>query len=232
MLRQAFFRIFKYKKKVMKLVLEKEQQLFFTSDTHYSHSNICSATTNWAVNDGYARKFDSLQDMNQRLVDNINNMVGEDDILIHLGDWSFGGFDKIEEFRSQINCKNIHLVLGNHDHHIERNKEGVQRLFSSVQQYLRLEVKRPINKATVQTFKFVCMHYPIASWHDMNQGVIHLHGHVHLPYHLRLAEGKAMDVGVDGNELEPISMDEVLGIMEIQPIKKLALPKDHHERRI
>ena len=78
------------------------------------------------MNDGYARKFDSLQDMNQRLVDNINNMVGEDDILIHLGDWSFGGFDKIEEFRSQINCKNIHLTFGNHDHHIERNKEGIQ----------------------------------------------------------------------------------------------------------
>jgi hypothetical protein len=47
-----------------------------------------------------------------------------------------------------------------------------------------------------------------------------------------LAEGKAMDVGVDGNGLEPISMDEVLGIMEMQPIKKLALPKDHHEARI
>lgn len=215
----------------MKLVLEKGQQLFFTSDTHYSHSNICSATTNWSVNDGYARKFDSLQDMNQRLVDNINNMVGENDILIHLGDWSFGGFDKIEEFRSQINCKNIHLTFGNHDHHIERNKEGIQRLFSSVQQYLRLEVRRP-NGKLVDKFSFVCMHYPIASWHDMNQGVIHLHGHVHLPYHLRLADGKAMDVGVDGNELEPISMDEILGIMQMQPIKKLALPKDHHEKRI
>ena len=76
------------------------------------------------------------------------------------------------------------------------------------------------------------MHYPIASWHDMNKDTIHLHGHVHLPYHLRLAEGKAMDVGVDGNELDPISLDEVLGIMEMQPIKKLALPKDHHEKRI
>ena len=216
----------------MKLVLEKGQQLFFTSDTHYSHSNICSATTNWSVNDGYARKFDSLEDMNQRLVDNINNMVGEDDILIHLGDWSFGGFDKIEEFRSQINCENIHLVLGNHDHHIERNKEGIQKLFSSVQNYLRLEVQRPINKATTEKFIFVCMHYPIASWHDMNQGVIHLHGHVHLPSHLRVAEGKAMDVGVDGNGLEPILMDQVLWMMAFQPIKKLALPKDHHEKRI
>ena len=216
----------------MKLVLEKGQQLFFTSDTHYSHSNICSATTNWSVNEGYARTFDSLQDMNQRLVDNINNMVGEDDILIHLGDWSFGGFDKIEEFRSQINCKNIHLTFGNHDHHIERNKEGVQRLFSSVQQYLRLEVVRPLTKSMNEKFKFICMHYPIASWHDMNQGVIHLHGHVHLPPHLRVADGKAMDVGVDGNGLEPISLDEVLSIMKDREIKKLALPKDHHEKRI
>ena len=219
-------------KKIMKLVLEKGQQLFFTSDTHYSHSNICSATTNWSVNDGYARKFDSLQDMNQRLVDNINNMVGEDDILIHLGDWSFGGFDKIEEFRSQINCKNIHLTFGNHDHHIKRNKEGIQKLFSSVQQYLRLEVVRPLTKSMNEKFTFICMHYPIASWHDMNQGVIHLHGHVHLPEHLRIAEGKAMDVGVDGNGLEPLSLDEIVELMKDRPIKKLALPKDHHEKRI
>ena len=216
----------------MKITLEKGQQLFFTSDTHYGHSNICSGTTNWVGASNMTRDFNVLEHMNQVLVDNINNMVGEDDILIHLGDFSFGGFEKIQEFRSRIVCKNIHLVLGNHDHHIERNKEGVQKLFSSVSQYLRLEVRRPINKATTEKFIFVCMHYPIASWHDMNQGVIHLHGHVHLPSHLRIAEGKAMDVGVDGNGLEPISMDEVLDIMKMQPIKKLALPKDHHEKRL
>jgi len=63
------------------------------------------------------------------------------------------------------------------------------------------------------------MHYPIASWHDMNKDVIHLHGHVHLPYHLRLAEGKAMDVGVDGNGLEPISMDQVLELWKCNQLK-------------
>lgn len=215
----------------MKITLEKDQRIFFTSDTHYAHSNICSATTNWAVGNGYTRQFDSLEDMNQRLVDNINNMVGEDDILIHLGDWSFGGFEKVQEFRNRILCKNIHLVLGNHDHHIERNKEGVQSLFSSVQNYLKLEVRKQVTKTLMDKHIFVCMHYPIVSWHDMNQGVIHLHGHVHLPLHLRIAEGKAMDVGVDGNGLEPLSLGEILMIMKDQPIKKLALPKDHHEKR-
>jgi len=216
----------------MKITLEKGQRLFFTSDTHYNHSNICSATTKWDNASNLTREFNSLDHMNNTLVNNINCMVGEDDILIHLGDFSFGGFDKIQEFRDRILCKNIHLVLGNHDHHIERNKEGIQDLFSSVSQYLRLEVRRPINKATTEKFIFVCMHYPIASWHDMNQGVIHLHGHVHLPANLRIAEGKAMDVGVDGNGLEPLSLNEVLSIMKDREVKKLALPKDHHEKRI
>jgi len=31
--------------------------------------------------------------MNDTLVNNINEMVGENDVLIHLGDWSFGGFE-------------------------------------------------------------------------------------------------------------------------------------------
>lgn len=216
----------------MKLVLEKDQQLFFTSDTHYNHANICSATTKWDVNDGYARLFDSLDQMNTALVDNINNKVGENDILVHLGDWSFGGFEFITEFRNRILCKNVHLVLGNHDHHIENNKEGVQELFSSIQHYAELDVRRYPNRATVEKFRFMCMHYPIASWKDMNQGVIHLHGHVHLPANLRIADGRAMDVGVDGNDLKPISLDEVISLMKDREVKKLALPKDHHEKRI
>jgi len=216
----------------MKIELKKDQRLFFTSDTHYCHSSICSATTKWESSSNLTREFTSLDHMNDTIVNNINNMVGEDDILIHLGDWSFGGFDKIQEFRSRIVCKNIHLVLGNHDHHIERNKENVQSIFSSVQDYLRLEVRRPINKATLETFKFVCMHFPIISWDNMNQGVMHLFGHVHLPPHLRVMEGKAMDIGCDGNDLEPISLDEVVKILKDRPIKKSSLPSDHHEKRL
>lgn len=212
-----------------KIVLGKNQKLFFTSDTHYNHANICSATTQWTPANRNTRQFNSLAEMNDALVNNINEVVGKNDMLVHLGDWSFGGFDFITEFRSRINCENIHLVLGNHDHHIAKNKENVTRLFLSVQQYLVLNVRRPTEDGRVEKFNFVCMHFPIASWIDMNAGFIHLHGHVHLPPHQRVAEGKAMDVGVDGNGLYPISMDEVLQIMSKQPIKNLSLPSDHHE---
>lgn len=214
----------------MKITLNNGQGLWFTSDTHYNHSNICSATTKW--NDpSTSREFKSLEHMNNTLVSNINEKVGQDDILFHLGDHSFGGFDKIQEFRDKIVCKNIHLVLGNHDDHISNNKENIQSLFSSVQHYLKLDIKIPNGRLMVN-HSFVCMHFPIASWDNMNHGVIHLHGHVHLPKHLRIGKGKSLDVGVDGNDLNPYSLDEVLNLMKNQPIDKLSLPKDHHVKRV
>jgi calcineurin-like phosphoesterase family protein len=221
----------------MKIKLNPGQKIWFTSDTHYDHKNICRATTQWKDSDNLTRDFKSLDQMNDELVFWINNRVGQDDILFHLGDWSFNGFENIRKFRERIVCKNVHLILGNHDHHIERNKDNIQSIFSSVNEYLSLDVKWDLNQTqmmlkTPNSARFVLMHYPIASWNGMNDGVIHLHGHVHLPKHLRVADGKAMDVGVDGNNMDPISMDEVLKIMSKQPIAKLSLPKDHHEKRI
>jgi calcineurin-like phosphoesterase family protein len=219
----------------MKLTLNKGQTLFFVSDTHFSHSNICSATTKWRDAGDTVRKFSSLEEMNRTIVDNINAVVGEDDILFHLGDWSFGGFEQIEKFRSQLVCKNIHIVLGNHDHHIEKDKDGIQSLFSSVHSFIpHLLVKREKEGSggMMERFGFCVFHYPIASWIDMNQGIVHLHGHCHLPKHLKLGEGRSLDVGMDGNDMKPYSLDEVMRLVKNQPIRKLVLPKDHHEKRL
>ena len=211
----------------MKLTLNKGQKLWFTSDTHYNHANICSATTRWE-DPVTCREFTSLEQMNSYLICNINEVVEQDDILFHLGDWSFGGFEEIQKFRDSIFCKNIHLITGNHDHHIENNKEGCQSLFSSVNKYLNLEVKWNVGTHFAGEQRFALMHFPIASWDNMARGAIHLHGHVHLPADKRIGKGKMMDVGVDGNNLYPIEMREVFRLMSIQPIKSM-LSFDHHE---
>ena len=213
----------------MKISLNKGQRLWFTSDTHFNHANICSATTTWNRESGNNfRTFNSLDTMNDRLVAGINASVGQDDILFHLGDWSFGGFESIRQFRDRLVCKNIHLILGNHDQHIARNKDDVQEIFSSVHNMLDLIVKWNVGTPTQDEAKFMLMHFPIASWDNLARGVIHLHGHVHLPKHRRIGPGKMMDVGVDGNGLEPIDMKEVLTIMKNQPIRSM-MPNDHHE---
>jgi calcineurin-like phosphoesterase family protein len=211
----------------MKLILNKGQKLWFTSDTHYNHANICSSTTKW-TDPVTIREFKTLEHMNAHIVGNINEKVGQDDILFHLGDWSFGGFEQIELFRNQIVCRNIHIITGNHDHHIENDREGIQSLFSSVSKYLNLNVKWNVGTPLMDEQRFALMHFPIASWDNMARGAIHLHGHVHFEADKRIGMGKMMDVGVDGNNLYPISMNQVLKLMRDQPIKSM-FTFDHHE---
>lgn len=226
----------------IKIKLEKYQRLFFTSDSHYGHTNICRGITKWRTIDGeipvdQTRPFDTLEQMDDRIVNGINSSVGEDDILFHLGDWSFGGFENISEFRKRINCTNIHLILGNHDHHIYRNRGGARYLFNSVNELVTLEVEmyRPNNGDKKIIHKFELCHYPITSWKNMNEGVIHLHGHVHLGPNLRMSnnnKGRYMDVGMDGNGMNPISIEEVVKLLNNKEVGKLSLPADHHEERL
>ena len=198
-------------------------KVFFVSDTHYSHKNICRGVTDWRTQDGEVpvhstRDFNTIELMNNALVNNINSVVGQDDTLIHLGDFSFGGFENIGNFLDRLVCKNIHLVLGNHDTHIKYDRDGIQDRFLSVQQYL--EVK-------INDYYFVLSHYPLQSWHGLNKGVIHLHGHVHLPKNLKFGNGKKMDVGVDGNDLNPYLIDDIIKIMNKRDIASDMI-KDHH----
>lgn len=211
------------------LKLDSSSKIWITSDTHYGHKNICRGVTDWRLPDGsipvdQTRDFLSVEKMNSAILNNINEVVGQDDILIHLGDWSFGGFENIRKFWDQIVCKNIHLVLGNHDHHIERNREGIKGIFSSVNDYVEL---------TVDSYKFVLMHYPLSSWNGLNKGVMHLHGHVHLSNDKKFGKGRKMDVGMDGSmDFRPYNL-----IREVVPVLRKRevisdMEFDHHTDEI
>jgi len=200
-------------------------KVWITSDTHYSHKNICRGTTNWRLPNGgipesQTRPFETIEKMNSMIVNNINSCVGQDDVLIHLGDWSFGGFENIQEFYDRLICKRIHLILGNHDHHIDRNRDNIQRLFLSVSWFQQFEYMG-------ETLE--CMHYPISSWNGLRKGRIHLHGHCHLPNNHKISNGRRMDVGVDGNpDFEPYNLHEVIKMLKKKEIGSEMGPLDHH----
>jgi calcineurin-like phosphoesterase family protein len=203
-----------------------ENNIWIFSDPHFNHKNICRGVTAWRTPNGeipisQTRDFQTIEKMNSAIVNNINSCAMPDDTLICLGDWSFGGFESIREFWDRIMCKNIHLILGNHDHHIERNRDGIQDLFLSVSHYNTLELGQ---------FKFRLMHYPISSWDGLGKGVMHLHGHCHLPTHLRFGQGQRMDVGMDGHpEFRPYNvMDEVVPLLRHRPKKSEIGDYDHH----
>jgi len=198
-------------------------KVYITSDTHYGHKNIVRGTTNWRTQDGEVpvdstRDFQTIEQMNERLIDGINHFVGQDDTLIMLGDVSFGGFDNIGIFLERLVCHNIHLILGNHDTHIDRDRDFVQKRFLSVQHYLEVNIEGK---------DFVLCHYPLQSWNGLNKGVIHLHGHVHLPENRKFGNGKRLDVGVDGNGMDPYSISDIIKIMD-KRLKGSDMSGDHH----
>ena len=197
--------------------------VWITSDTHYHHTNICRGITRWRTQDGkipieQTRNFQDLDEMNSTIVNNINQKVGPNDTLIHLGDFAFGGFDKIGEFLDRLVCKNIHLVLGNHDQHITKNREDIRDRFLSVSKYLEVNI---------DDVDFVLSHYPHASWNKLGKGSIHLHGHVHLSYKDKWGKGNRLDVGMDGNGYFPYKITEIVHMMDRREIRS-EMDLDHH----
>lgn len=207
------------------------KNVFFTSDTHYNHANIVKGTTSWD-NHKRCRDFATLDEHNATLVENINKVVGENDELYHLGDWSFGGKQAISDFRSRLNCGNIHLILGNHDHHIERNTDNLRSLFHCVSHYKEI---------SVASQKIILCHYAMRVWNLSHKGSWMLYGHSHgtldnaqpqFPqptwigddYYIK--NSKSMDVGIDcHSEFRPYHFDEINDIMSK---REMILNVDHH----
>lgn len=194
--------------------IQTTNDVWFTSDTHYMHTNMCKGVTRWDISTpekiDAVRDFKTLEEMNEAIVTNINKIIKEDDWLIHGGDWSFGGYDMIKEFRSKINCKNILLILGNHDHHILRNKENVRDIFSHVSEKEHLEIG---------DVKMILNHYPPKEyWEGKENGVYYINGHTHNKREKRFKEGRTMDIGICGSpEFRPYHFDEIVDLLKDKP---------------
>lgn len=199
--------------------------IWFVSDTHYSHKNLCLGVSEWDDKTKSCRNFQTLEEMNELIVSNINKYVKEDDILYHLGDWSFGGIENIWKFRKLINCKNIYLVPGNHDHHIKSNKilpNCIIRTFNLNSKDVFTEVLPELTKITIDKKEVILCHFPLEEWENMDRGSIHLHGHSHhtKDYTDLNMYTKRMDVGMDWEEFRPYIWEEIKEIMKERKIKK------------
>jgi len=194
---------------------------FFTADTHYSHSNIVKGISTWDDKEHSARDFKTLEEMNETLINNINGVVGVNDELWHLGDWSFGGFEEAVKFRNAINCKNIFFIPGNHDNHLQKMIEA--KLFSDVFYIFGIgfekKSRRKINKQ-----RMTLSHFPFMVWDKHAKGAWQLYGHSH--GNLIPTNRKQLDVGIDTHpEFRPYHFDEINEIMDNRTIELV----DHHD---
>ena len=178
-----------------------KSEIFFTSDTHFGHSNIIKYC---------ARPFDNTNDMDEALINNWNAKVPKDGIVYHLGDFAWGSINYWEKIREQLNGEII-LIYGNHDEKYLNNKL-MYKLFKEV---------TPQKKIWINKIPIYMNHYPFLCFGGSYKGLgatWQLFGHVHSNPrseegldHKRLVNcfPTQYDVGVDNNNFTPVSFDEL-----------------------
>lgn len=137
-----------------------KNKLFIVSDEHYYHSRLIEYKV---------RFFDDTKQMNETMILNNNNVVRKNDIVLHLGDFSFGGKDLIKNVTKQLNGQH-YLILGNHDR--KRTITFFYRMgFTKVYKY-------PIYLNNI-----ILSHEPIEPNVIRNIKKINYHGHIHSEEH-------------------------------------------------
>jgi calcineurin-like phosphoesterase family protein len=175
-------------------------EAFFTSDLHLGHPQILNHAN---------RPFADVAQMNHVLINNINATVGMKDTLYLLGDVAFRiPKEDAAKLLAEIRCRNLYLVVGNHDHHYEDTG-----LFKEIRIYREQKIEGLPSRT-------VLFHYPIAEWNRYYQGAIHLHGHIHSKgptYNIANFEKHhyAFDVGVDANGYRPVSASEIADLWKL-----------------
>lgn len=178
-------------------------KVYFTSDTHFYHTNII----------GFCKRpFKNVQDMNEVLIANWNRVVAQDDIVFHLGDFCLGGSHEWISILDRLNGK-IYLILGNHD--MKNIRQGYINRFESVAMQMYIEVDKQ---------KIYLNHCPFLCYGGSYDGTWQLFGHVHTSKNntgkdasrLNMLFPTQYDVGVDNNDFAPVSYEQVKGIINRQ----------------
>lgn len=163
------------------------------SDTHFNHAGILT----FKDYDGNpVRPFDTVEQMNDCMMDNWNDVVAPNDTIIHCGDVMFG-IDKVEwleaNFAKLPGKKK--LILGNHD-----NVKYLLPFFKDIQLWYNYP-------------SIVLTHMPLHSqtlsetmrWDGISP--LNIHGHIHTN---PSPDGPYKCVCVEQTDYKPVNLDEFL----------------------
>ena len=175
--------------------------MWFTADLHLGDTNILHDMD---------RPFDSVEEMNRKVIDAINECVAVDDRLYILGDFTYRlPLAAAVRLRGRIECRNVTLIRGNHDGDWE--DPDVPQIWEDVRDYLE------IAPGYAKGHRLVMSHYPMLSWNGKARGAIMLHGHIHSRGDRTNSRNRdrerpifRYDVGLDANDYKPVSRDQIL----------------------
>lgn len=154
------------------------------SDTHFLHR-----PKTWQ----FARPVD-WQDL---LISNWNNLVDNGDIVLHLGDLTFGNKPGAYEIMRELKGR-IFLIQGNHDRHSKGWYDDIRVTL----------IKKPFAVES-RGYRIVFSHRKIC---DLPPGTINIHGHMHEKGYFIAEMNRSIyiNASVEKTDLSPVRLDSLL----------------------
>lgn len=165
--------------------------IWFTADLHLGHKNII---------DYCGRPWGDTEEMDQALCDIFERNLKAGDVLYVLGDTSFKWKSAAAFIETmKIHGVQCHYVFGNHDDKKTRREMRGRCATASYMRHIKVGEQ-----------KITLCHYPMRMWRDSQHGAWNLYGHCHGDIE---DIGLQYDVGIDRNDLKPVSFDQLKEIM-------------------
>ena len=141
-----------------------------------------------------ARGFTSIEEHDTELIRRHNEVVKDGDVVVHAGDFTLLPRERAIEYVKQLNGQHIFL-RGSHDRWLSNTAPTMW-------------------EKTIDGQHVVVCHYAMRTWGRSHYGSWNLFGHSHGKLE---PIGKQWDVGVDNNNLYPVSWERVKEIMSARP---------------
>lgn len=196
-----------------------KENIWFTSDTHFSHRNIVKYSTNRKnefnldLND-----VDMLKKHDEALIRRWNLTIKKHDTVYILGDFSFASSDETKKLLEKLNGKK-HLIIGNHD----GSCRTLGNYFESVAHIKEVTFKKTVFPFLEENMHCVMCHFPMIAWNRRMHGSIMLHGHCHgsICEMNKQSEELRVDVGFDSAIADNgfVSLEQIYNYMKNEVAK-------------
>lgn len=166
---------------------------YFTADPHFGHENAIRMCN---------RPFETIEEMNEVLIENWNRRVKGNDTICIVGDLFFRCADP-EAILKRLHGKK-RLIVGNHDSSW-MSKFNYAKYFVSIDSFLQISDGK---------HSLTLCHYPMLTWKNWSRSSM-IHGHIHANtgmdfWPLIKARENVLNAGVDINNYAPVTFDELL----------------------
>lgn len=186
-----------------------EARIFVTSDTHFGHDREFL----WGP-----RGFESYEDHDTEVIRRWNEVVGENDIVYHLGDVMLGNNNYGMGCLAVLNG-HIKIIPGNHD------------TATRLELYKKLPNVEVLGLAEMIRYKkynFYLSHHPTMTSNlekapFLRMHLINLFGHTHQNKQFYQDIPFMFHVGMDSNNCTPILLDDAISLMQEETQKCLEL---------